>query len=190
MTTNVEPPRAGVVGGGTAGTMAGAAPGITTTPGVSKKEPVGERGRESHVRTGNECAVGKSWRHARDHLLFTRAGPTESCEFASASKFGWASWDRMALTWGRLGISRWESLRPPSPPCGWAGKGLRAMGRQSPLCYLTSRATPNTEETAYRLSTQVGNYFLRRGKKQLRGDQARAPRILKRRHRGVCYQHA
>ena len=60
MTTNVEPPRPGVVGG-----AAGMAPGITTTPGVSKKEPVGER--ESHVR---ECQT-KSWRHSR--VFHTRA---------------------------------------------------------------------------------------------------------------------
>ena len=128
MTTNVEPPRAGVVGGGAAaGTVAGAAPGITTTPGVSKKEPVGERGRESHVRTGNECARGKGWRHARDHLLFTCA-PTESCEFASASKFGWASWDKMALTWDRPpgNISMGE-LASVSLSLLWLG-GERAQG--------------------------------------------------------------
>ena len=44
MATNVEPPRPGAVGGAAA---AGTAPGsTTTTPGVSKKEPIGKRGRE------------------------------------------------------------------------------------------------------------------------------------------------
>ena len=70
---------------------------------------------------------------------------------------------------GNISMGELASRRSPPPSCGWAGKGLRAMGRQSPLCYLTSRATPNTEETAYRLSTQVGNYFCDVGKKQLRG---------------------
>ena len=64
---------------------------------------------ESCAHTGNECAVGKSWRHARDHLLFTRT-PTESCEFASAPKFGWATWDSMALTRGNLGLKDFRRL--------------------------------------------------------------------------------
>ena len=42
MATNVEPPRPGAVGGAAAAAAAGTAPGATTTPGVSKKEPIGE----------------------------------------------------------------------------------------------------------------------------------------------------
>ena len=41
MATNVEPPRPGAVGGAAAAAE-GTAPGATTTPGVSKKEPIGE----------------------------------------------------------------------------------------------------------------------------------------------------
>ena len=164
MTTNVEPPRAGVVGGGAAaGTAAGAAPGITTTPGVSKKEPVGERGRESHVRTGNECAIGKSWRHARRPPAFHMRTPRESCEFASASKFGWASWDRMALTWDRPpgNISMGEFASPLS--LLWLGQErAQGNGASKPTLLLNFSGNAYTEETAYRLSasTQAGNYFL------------------------------
>ena len=138
MATNVEPPRPGAVGGAAA---AGTAPGsTTTTPGVSKKEPIGKRwgeGRESPARE----LPGKSFCHWRV-LHFTRH--SESCEFAS--KFG--------LRWSRaVGIFR----------CRGNSLGVqREMGslrRQSPLCYLTSRAPNAIAKTANRLSTQVCNCF-------------------------------
>ena len=87
MTTNVEPPRPGAVGGAAAG---GTAPGTTTTtPGVSKKEPIGKRGKgdvrihplasfENSQSRGKVGVIGDSRK-----LHFTRSG--ESCEFIHQS---------------------------------------------------------------------------------------------------------
>ena len=85
MTTNVEPPRTGAVGGA-AGT-AGTAPGTTTTPaGISKKEPIGKHGHPLARFLREFPLPRKSWRHWRlERAAFHTTRRAESCEFIHQS---------------------------------------------------------------------------------------------------------